>query len=64
MSLAGANAAWQKSSFCDNATCLEVASDRDVVAVRNNTRPSAQLTFDRSSWQELVTSVREGQLTR
>jgi hypothetical protein len=64
MILASANTVWQKSSFCDNATCLEVANDRDMVAVRNNTRPDIRLTLDRSSWQDLVAGVRNGQLTR
>jgi hypothetical protein len=64
MSQTGPRAAWRKSSFCDNADCVEVAMDLTGVAVRDTTRPDVHLVFDQSSWRELLRDVRAGHLTR
>jgi hypothetical protein len=55
---------WRKSSRCDSGTCLEVAWRTGGVAVRDNTVPNVQLTFDQASWHSLVHDVRGGLLSR
>ncbi|HEY8471799.1 MAG TPA: DUF397 domain-containing protein [Natronosporangium sp.] len=56
--------AWRKSSRCDSGYCLEVAWRTGGVAVRDNTVPEVQLSFDRTSWAELVQSIRSDQFVR
>jgi uncharacterized protein DUF397 len=56
--------AWHKSSRCDSGTCVEVAWLTEGVAVRDNTMPETQLSFDSTSWRHLVRELRGGQLDR
>jgi hypothetical protein len=55
---------WRKSSRCDSGQCVEVAWRTGGVAVRNNTIPDLQLSFDRASWHGLLRDLRSGVLSR
>lgn len=56
--------AWQKSSFCGNTACVEVALAGDEIAVRdskNATSPVLKFTVD--EWQAFVAGVRAGEFS-
>jgi hypothetical protein len=36
---------WYKSSFCQAGECVEIATHKDVVVMRNSTRPSAGFVY-------------------
>lgn len=56
--------AWRKSSRCDSGHCVEVARRSGGVAVRDNTVPDVQLSFDGASWRALVQDLRSDQFVR
>jgi hypothetical protein len=60
-------AAWHKSTYSNNGgNCVEVAENQPgAVAVRDSRDPAGpSLIFTPSGWADLLTSVRDGGLTR
>ena len=55
---------WKKSSYSGGqGNCVEVASLRDGVAVRDSKNPGGPvLRFSADDWQAFVASVKAGQL--
>lgn len=53
---------WKKSSRCDATDCVEVAWHAEGVAVRDNTRPDVNLTFDPASWTGLLAGLHADRL--
>ncbi|MEU7904792.1 DUF397 domain-containing protein [Actinoplanes sp. NPDC049118] len=53
---------WYRSSYCADATCVEVAKiGQEVVALRDSKRPEqAFLRFERSVWAEFIDGVKAG----
>jgi hypothetical protein len=53
---------WQRSSFCDAGSCVEVADDGAEWRVRDGKNPGgAMLVFDRSEWAAFVAGVKAGE---
>ena len=54
---------WRHSSFCNGGTCVEIAVQGDLVAVRVSGSPDGHvLTFPASSWQRFVADIESGDL--
>lgn len=56
-------AIWNRSSFCSENACVEVAVVGDRIAVRDGkdtTRPPLQ--FSRTAWHDFLDGVNEGLL--
>jgi hypothetical protein len=54
--------AWQKSSFCSDSACVEVAFGADVVAVRDGKDPEqGTLRFTHDEWAAFVRGVKAGE---
>jgi len=56
---------WRRSSRCGSeSSCVEVASRRDGVAIRDSKLPdsSPYLTFDRDAWGAFIDDVKAGRL--
>jgi hypothetical protein len=50
---------WQKSSFCADGACIEVAFDGDDVAIRDGKNRSADaLRFTRDEWKAFVRGIK------
>lgn len=50
---------WQKSSYCSDGACVEVAFDGDVVAVRDGKNPGqGDLRFAASEWDAFVHGIK------
>jgi Domain of unknown function (DUF397) len=55
---------WRHSSFCNGGSCVEIAIQGDVVAVRAAGRPDDRiLIFPAGSWQEFVAGIKNGNLS-
>jgi hypothetical protein len=54
---------WQKSSYCANATCVEVAKvDADTYLIRDSKQPeNPALSFTGPEWTAFVAGVRAGE---
>ncbi|MFI5494382.1 DUF397 domain-containing protein [Actinoplanes sp. NPDC051859] len=53
---------WRKSTYCSNATCVEVARVEDNYLIRDSKSPAiAPLTFTAEEWTAFVRGVNEGQ---
>jgi Domain of unknown function (DUF397) len=53
---------WQKSSFCANNSCVEVAILDNQVAVRDSKDPDGSiLLFTREEWTSFLKGARNGQ---
>ncbi|WP_436530116.1 DUF397 domain-containing protein [Actinoplanes sp. HUAS TT8] len=50
---------WQRSSYCDTSTCLEVAFRGDEVLIRTTERPGDVIVATRGEWQILVAGIRD-----
>lgn len=59
-----ATSEWRKAGRCDSHACVEVAHLNQRIAVRDSTRPSANLEFDAASWRGLMGDLRTGRLHR
>lgn len=56
--------AWQRSSFCNAGTCLEVADLGKMVAVRDSKKPDGtMLTFPAGIWREFINEVKRSDLS-
>ncbi|WP_426508396.1 DUF397 domain-containing protein [Dactylosporangium sp. McL0621] len=54
---------WRRSRFCGSNTCVEVASNADVVLIRDGKdRDSARLRFDRSAWRTFIAGLRSDEI--
>ena len=53
---------WQKSSYCGNAACVEVAKTEDAILVRDSKDPlAAPLAFTEDEWVAFVKGVKAGE---
>lgn len=56
------SAPWQKSSYCSENGCVEVAQVGDSYAVRDRKNPqTAVLVFDRAEWKAFINGVKAGE---
>jgi hypothetical protein len=52
---------WRHSSFCNGGSCVEIAVQGSVVAVRASDNPDGRvLRFPASCWQEFVAEIKSG----
>jgi hypothetical protein len=52
---------WQRSSFCGDSACVEVAPHRDSVLMRDSKDPDQPyLSFSRADWNTFVDLVAAG----
>ncbi|WP_433053038.1 DUF397 domain-containing protein [Dactylosporangium sp. CS-033363] len=54
---------WQKSSYCANQSCVEVADlTTATILVRDAKKPEgAVLSFDRQTWGAFVGGIKDGE---
>ena len=53
---------WQRSSFCANGSCVEVAREGETVLLRDSKRlAQAPLRFDLQEFSAFVAGVRNGE---
>lgn len=53
---------WQRSTRCNNATCVEVAHDETVVLVRDSKNPNGKrLSFSHEEWQAFLDGAKAGE---
>ena len=52
---------WERSAFCADRACAEVAVDGDTFHLRNSTRPDQVITFTRAEWEALKRGLLNGQ---
>jgi uncharacterized protein DUF397 len=52
---------WERSSFCSNGACAEVASDGEFVYLRNNREPDKVIKLDLGEWTAFRAAVQAGQ---
>ncbi len=54
--------AWQRSTFCGNNACVEVAKIGNEILVRDSKNPEATpLTFDETEWTAFTRGVVAGE---
>jgi hypothetical protein len=52
---------WQRSSFCANGSCVEVAHEGEDILIRDSKQPGrAPLRFDIDEFSAFVAGVRNG----
>jgi predicted secreted Zn-dependent protease len=51
---------WERSSFCSDSACVEVAESGDLIFVRNNQQPDSVVRFTRREWEVFVQGVVAG----
>ena len=52
---------WMKSSYCADATCVEVAVDGDHVAMRDGKNPhGARICMPKADWETFLYRVAAG----
>jgi hypothetical protein len=52
---------WQKASYCAAGECVEVATNRDAVLVRNSTKPRRVVRYSAEEWQAFLQGVKAGE---
>lgn len=52
---------WQRSSFCDTGTCVEVTFDDPWVLLRNSQDVSVQLRFTADEWLAFLNGAKEAE---
>jgi hypothetical protein len=52
---------WRRSSFCADGACAEVNVDRDVVQLRNSTRPEVTIELTAAEWNALKMAILNGE---
>lgn len=60
MSTKPENHAWERSSFCSDSACVEVALDGEGVLLRNSERPDDVVRFTRREWEAFLLAIEEG----
>ena len=55
------NLTWQKSSFCSEDACLEMAEVGATVLLRESKTPETVLTLTAADWRAFVAGVRAGE---
>lgn len=60
--ITGTDLAWQKSSFCGNSTCVEVAITTEFVAVRDSkdVTKSAHV-YSHEEWTAFIAGAKSGE---
>ena len=53
--------AWRKSTRCETAACVEVATDGPIVGLRNSNQPESQLHLGAGAGQQFIDGVRAGE---
>lgn len=53
--------AWRKSTRCETAACVEVATDGPLVGLRNSAEPGIALMVDGAAWTAFVRAVKDGE---
>ncbi|MCP9622530.1 DUF397 domain-containing protein [Nocardia otitidiscaviarum] len=54
--------AWRKSSFTDRETCVEVATTKNLVLVRNSNAPEAgTIAFDKAEFAAWLRGCKAGE---
>lgn len=53
--------AWRKSTRCETAACVEVATDGPRVGLRNSNSPESELQLDAATWRQFIDGVRAGE---
>jgi Domain of unknown function (DUF397) len=54
---------WRHSSFCNGGSCVDIAIQGDIVAVRaSSSQDGCVLIFPAGSWQEFVAEIKSGNL--
>jgi hypothetical protein len=54
---------FRKSSFCASGECLEVGQRKDLIILRDSTRPRGTLLhYDAGAWRFFVDQVKAGEL--
>jgi hypothetical protein len=52
---------WTRSSYCESATCLEVAAVDDQIALRDSKTPDGpKLYLTRKEWGAFLAGARDG----
>ncbi len=54
---------WRRSSWCADASCVEVNSADGVVLVRSTVEPAVELTLTPQQWRSLLDTVKAGGFT-
>jgi Domain of unknown function (DUF397) len=55
------NVMWKRSNRCGDASCVEVASLKDEIVVRDSKDPDGPvLRFTREEWEAFVGGVEDG----
>jgi hypothetical protein len=54
------NLVWQRSSFCANGQCAEVATDGVFVYLRNSREPEKVIRLDLDEWAALKQGIHNG----
>lgn len=52
---------WQRSTFCADKSCVEVAKDGDTVLVGDGKDPGPALSFTMGEWAAFVAGVKAGE---
>jgi hypothetical protein len=56
------NLDWQKSSYCGNSTCVEVALAETYVAVRDSKNiTQSALVYSREEWTAFLAGAKDGE---
>jgi hypothetical protein len=57
---------WQKSTYCADAACIEVAEiDGDFIGIRDSKRPDQPfLRFDHAEWLAFIECIKAGEIFR
>ncbi|HJU03118.1 MAG TPA: DUF397 domain-containing protein [Actinomycetes bacterium] len=58
------HASWRVSTFCDTASCVEIAvsEDQQLIAMRDSKRRlGSPLIFQADEWQDFVAGIRNGE---
>lgn len=56
--------AFRRSSRCESANCVEVATDGNGAVMRNSTAPENRLAFDAATWRHFIAGVATGEFDR
>jgi sarcosine oxidase delta subunit len=52
---------WQKCSYCESGTCVEIRNDGDAILVRATALPAHVVSFTPAEWEVFLLGVKNGE---
>lgn len=55
--------AWRKASFCASGECVEIATQSNMIILRNSSQPRRVVRYTPAEWQSFAQGIRAGEFS-